>query len=78
MKREKKQQNKTMLISDVMKYMSCGHTLDETTDYADWLCDFYFPKADEIFRDCLRCLVMSIQDLYWTEDSFDRALREYK
>lgn len=78
MRREKKQQNKTMLIADTMKYISAGHKMCETMEYAIRLCKFYFPNADDCFIETYRILVNSLQNKYWFENEFDFVLRQYK
>lgn len=77
MRREKKQQNKTKLISNVYSFIAEGHTMKETEERANKLCKFYFPNADEIFLDTFRILVVCMQNKYWTEQDFDFVLRHY-
>lgn len=78
MRREKKEQNKNLMLADISKYIAEGHKIVELEIYTKKKILEYFPNADDVFIEVFKVYADTLQNKYHYEESIYEVLKKYK
>lgn len=78
MKKEIKKQLREKLTADIYYCIASGLLLKETKARARELCLLYFPKAEELLLTAVETLADRMQNLYYSKEDFEFAIKDYK